>query len=166
VAWSGRRTYASKNGDVFEGSFAGGKPDGVGIYRFASDRYEGEMVRASCRAGDAISPRAAIASRRRSWTASPGHRRYHFSNGDRYEGEITGGALSGQGAYYYGSGMKYEGDMRLGQPEGKGTFWFLDGTRFEGAFESGLAKARGEIVRPDGTRTPAEIVDGNAKLLN
>ena len=76
-----------------------------------------------------------------------------------------GGALTGAGTYFYGSGMKYEGEMRLGSPRA-GTFWFLDGTRFEGAFESGLAKARGEIVRPDGTRTAAEIVDGNAKLLN
>ena len=28
------------------------------------------------------------------------------------------------------------------------------------------ARARGEMVRADGTRAPAEIVDGNAKLLN
>jgi hypothetical protein len=56
--------------------------------------------------------------------------------------------------------------MRAGQPQGKGVFWFLDGTRFEGAFENGLAHATGEIVRQDGTRSRAEIVDGNAKLLN
>jgi hypothetical protein len=62
--------------------------------------------------------------------------------------------------------MKYEGDMRLGQPEGRGAFWFLDGTRFEGVFEGGLARARGELVRQDGARLPAEIVDGNAKLIN
>jgi hypothetical protein len=62
--------------------------------------------------------------------------------------------------------MKYEGEIRLGQPQGKGVFWFLDGTRFEGDFENGLAHASGEIVRQDGTRQPAEIVDGNAKLLN
>ena len=53
-----------------------------------------------------------------------------------------------------------------GQPQGKGVFWFLDGTRFEGMFENGLARARGEIVKQDGSRSPAEIVDGNAKLLN
>ena len=53
----------------------------------------------------------------------------------------------------------------LAQAQGKGTFWFTDGTRFEGEFENGLARARGEIVKQDGTRVPAEIVDGNAKLL-
>ena len=42
----------------------------------------------------------------------------------------------------------------------------MDGSRFEGTFENGLAKAKGDIVRSDGTRAPAEIVDGNAKLLN
>ena len=56
--------------------------------------------------------------------------------------------------------------MVLGQPQGKGVFWFQDGTRFEGTFEGGLARARGEIVKQDGSRVPAEIVDGNAKLLN
>jgi hypothetical protein len=56
--------------------------------------------------------------------------------------------------------------MLLGQPQGKGVFWFQDGTRFEGVFEGGLARARGEIVKQDGSRVPAEIVDGNAKLLN
>jgi hypothetical protein len=62
--------------------------------------------------------------------------------------------------------MKYEGEMRAGQPQGKGTFWFLDGTRFEGTFEGGLVHARGEIVKPDGARAAAEIVDGNAKIVN
>ena len=56
--------------------------------------------------------------------------------------------------------------MRQGQPQGKGVFWFADGSRFEGTFESGLARAKGEIVRADGTRARAEIVDGNAKLVD
>jgi uncharacterized caspase-like protein len=164
----GRGTYTSKNGDVFEGSFANGKPNGVGVYRFASgDRYEGEMDqgrlqgrgRYFAKSGDRIE--AAFVDGK-----AQGIGVYSFSNGDRYEGEILGGALSGQGAYYYKSGLKYEGEVRQGQPQGKGTFWFLDGSRFEGVFENGLARARGEIVRQDGTRSPAEIVDGNARLLN
>jgi hypothetical protein len=164
----GRGTYASKNGDVFEGSFENGKPQGVGVYRFASgDRYEGEMDagrlqgrgRYYSKNGDRVE--AGFADGK-----PQGKGVYHFSNGDRYEGDIRGGELTGQGVYYYKTGMKYEGDVRLGQPQGKGTFWFLDGTRFEGDFEGGLARARGEMVKPDGSRVPAEIVDGNAKLLN
>lgn len=164
----GRGTYTAKNGDVFEGSFANGKPHGVGVYRFASgDRYEGEMVEGRLqgrgryvnKAGDRIEAPFADGK-------PHGRGIYHFANGDRYEGEIIDGALSGQGVYFYSSGLKYEGEMRQGQPQGKGVFWFLDGSRFEGMFENGLARARGEIVRPDGTRAPAEIVDGNARLLN
>jgi uncharacterized caspase-like protein len=164
----GRGTYTSKNGDVFEGSFANGKPHGVGIYRFASgDRYEGEMDqgrlqgrgRYVAKSGDRIEA-PFVAGK------AQGIGTYLFSNGDRYEGEIIGGALSGQGTYYYKSGLKYEGEMRQGLPQGKGVFWFLDGSRFEGMFENGLAHARGEIVRPEGVRAPAEIVDGNARLLN
>ncbi len=165
---AGRGTYASKNGDVFDGSFAGGKPNGVGVYRFASgDRYEGEMDqgrlqgrgRYFAKSGDRIEAPFIDGK-------AQGIGTYHFSNGDRYEGEIIGGALTGQGVYYYKSGLKYEGEVRGGQPQGKGVFWFQDGSRFEGLFENGLARARGEIVRPDGTRSPAEILDGNARLLN
>ncbi|HET6264322.1 MAG TPA: caspase family protein [Usitatibacter sp.] len=164
----GRGTYTSKNGDVFEGSFSGGKPHGVGVYRFASgDRYEGEMDtgrlqgrgRYVAKGGDIIE--APFLDGR-----AQGIGVYRFSNGDRYEGEILAGALSGQGVYHYRSGLKYEGEVRNGSPQGKGVFWFQDGSRFEGVFENGLSRARGEIVRQDGTRAPAEIVDGNAKLLN
>ena len=164
----GRGTYSSKNGDVFEGSFASGKPQGVGVYRFASgDRYEGEMDqgrlqgrgRYIAKSGDRIESTFLDGK-------AQGLGTYTFSNGDRYEGEIIGGALTGQGVYYYKSGLKYEGEVRGGQPQGKGVFWFQDGSRFEGQFDNGLARARGEIVRPDGARSPAEIVDGNAKLLN
>jgi hypothetical protein len=164
---SGRGSYTSKNGDVFDGSFQNGKPHGVGVYRFASgDRYEGEMQagnmqgtgRYVARNGDRVE--GPFAGGR-----PHGKGVYHFSNGDRYEGDIQAGALTGQGAYFYSSGMKYEGELRLGQPQGKGVFWFSDGTRFEGVFENGLAHARGEIVKQDGSRVPAEIVDGNARLL-
>ncbi|MGZ5061605.1 MAG: caspase family protein [Usitatibacter sp.] len=164
---AGRGSYASKNGDVFDGSFENGKPHGVGVYRFASgDRYEGEMDagrlqgrgRYYSKNGDRVEGTFVDGK-------PQGKGVYHFSNGDRYEGEIQGGALTGQGVYFYGNGMKYEGEVRLGQPQGKGVFWFLDGTRFEGTFEGGLARAKGEIVKQDGTRAPAEIVDGNARLL-
>lgn len=164
----GRGTYATKNGDIFEGSFANGKPHGVGVYRFASgDRYEGEMDqgrlqgrgRYIAKSGDRIE--APFVDGKAQGIGS-----YQFANGDRYDGEIISGALTGQGVYLYKSGLKYEGEVREGQPQGKGVFWFQDGSRFEGTFENGLAKARGEIVRGDGSRAAAEIIDGNAKLLN
>jgi hypothetical protein len=164
----GRGTYATKGGDVFDGSFAGGKPHGVGVYRFANgDRYEGEMDQGR------LQGRGRYISKTGERIEAPfvdgkaqGIGTYVFSNGDRYEGEISGGVLSGQGVYHYKSGLRYEGQVRQGQPQGKGTFWFEDGSRFEGTFENGLAHAKGEMVRQDGQRAPAEIVDGNAKLLN
>lgn len=164
----GRGAYTTKSGDTFEGSFANGKPNGVGVYRFATgDRYEGEM------AAGVMQGRGRYYTKSGDRVEAPfvdgkpqGKGTYYFSNADRYEGDITVGELTGKGSYFYASGAKYEGDVRRGQPEGKGTFWFLDGTRFEGAFEGGLARAHGEIVKQDGTRVAAEIVDGNARLLN
>jgi len=165
---SGRGTYTSKNGDIFEGSFQNGKPHGVGVYRFASgDRYEGDMRDGTMQGkGRYVSKNGDRVEGPFANGRPQGKGTYYFSNGDRYEGELQAGALTGQGSYFYSTGMKYEGEMRLGQPQGKGTFWFLDGTRFEGDFESGLARAKGEIVKQDGARVPAEIVDGNARLLS
>jgi uncharacterized caspase-like protein len=165
---AGRGTYSTKGGDMFEGSFSSGKPHGVGVYRFANgDRYEGEMDQGRLQGkGRYLSKGGERIEAPFLDGKAQGIGTYVFANGDRYEGEISGGVLSGQGVYHYKSGMRYEGEVRQGQPQGKGVFWFLDGSRFEGSFENGLAKARGDIVRPDGTRAPAEIVDGNAKLLN
>ena len=165
---AGRGTYTTQSGDTFEGSFAEGKPHGVGVYRFANgDRYEGEMNQGRLQGKGRYISKAGerIEAPFRDGKAQ-GIGTYLFANGDRYEGEIANGILSGQGVYHYKSGMRYEGEVRQGQPEGKGIFWFADGSRFEGTFENGLARAKGEIIRPDGTRAPAEIVDGNAKLLN
>jgi uncharacterized caspase-like protein len=165
---AGRGTYSTKGGDTFEGSFSSGKPHGVGVYRFANgDRYEGEMDQGRLQGkGRYLSKGGERIEAPFVDGKAQGIGTYVFANGDRYEGEISSGVLSGQGVYHYKSGMRYEGEVRQGQPQGKGVFWFLDGSRFEGTFENGLAKARGDIVRPDGTRAPAEIVDGNAKLLN
>ena len=164
----GRGTYVTKSGDVIEGSFANGKPHGVGLYRFASgDRYEGEIDQGRLQGRGRYYTKAGDRFEAPFIDGKPqGRGVYFFANGDRYEGDIQAGALTGQGTYFYGSGMKYEGEVRLGQPQGKGVFWFLDGTRFEGTFEGGLARAHGEIVKQDGARVPAEIVDGNAKILN
>jgi len=164
----GRGSYVGKNGDVFDGSFSNGKPHGVGVYRYASgDRYEGEMDmgrphgrgRYYLKSGDRFEAPFVDGK-------PHGKGIYHFASGDRYEGDIQAGALTGQGTYYHASGPKYEGELRLGQPQGKGVFWFQDGTRFEGTFEGGLARARGEIVKQDGSRVSAEIIDGNAKILD
>jgi hypothetical protein len=165
---AGRGAYATKSGDIFEGSFAGGKPHGVGVYRFANgDRYEGEMDQGRLQGkGRYISKGGERIEAPFQDGKAQGIGTYLFANGDRYEGEIASGVLSGQGVYHYKSGMRYEGEVRQGQPQGKGVFWFQDGSRFEGVFENGLARAKGEIVRADGGRAPAEIVDGNAKLLN
>jgi len=164
----GRGTYTTKGGDVFEGSFAAGKPNGVGVYRFASgDRYEGEMVQGKMQGKGLYYTKSGDRVQAPFVDGKPqGKGIYYFANGDRYEGDLEAGALTGQGAYFYAAGMKYEGEIRAGQPQGKGVFWFADGTRFEGVFENGLQHAAGEIVKQDGTRARAEIVDGNAKLLN
>ena len=74
----GRGSYASKNGDVFDGSFAAGKPQGVGV----------------------IDSPAEIATKAR-WTRAAGQGRYHSRNGDRVEAPFVDGKPQGKGVYNF-----------------------------------------------------------------
>ena len=166
-ALTGRGVYVTKSGDTLEGSFVNGSQQGTGTQRFASgDRYEGQIVnsRAQGKGRYVGSDGHSIEGEFVDGVAS-GQGVYVFPNGDRYEGEITQSELTGKGSYFYKTGEKYEGHLLKGQPQGDGKYWFADGSRFEGQFE-GLAHASGKWVKPDGTAQQAEIVNGQAKVVN
>ncbi len=45
----------------------------------------------------------------------------HYTDGGKYEGELTGGIKNGKGTYYALNGDKYEGEWRDDKADGKGT---------------------------------------------
>ncbi len=163
----GKGVFVSKGGDKIIGTFIDGKANGRASYIFANgDKYEGEMVQGK------MSGKGVYQSRNGDRTESTfvdgnanGKGTYFFANGDRYEGDIKNGALTGQGVYYYSNGLRAEGGYINGALKGKGAFYFNDGSWFEGVFEDGLKKATGTMIYKDGSKRAAEMVDGNARVI-
>ena len=166
-ALTGRGVYVTKLGDTLEGSFVNGSQQGTGTQRFASgDRYEGQIANSHAQGkGRYVGADGHSIDGEFADGVANGTGTYVFPNGDRYEGEISQSELTGKGSYFYKTGEKYEGQLLKGQPQGDGKYWFADGSRFEGQFE-GLAHATGKWVKPDGTAQQAEIVNGQAKVVN
>lgn len=66
-----------------------------------------------------------------------------FGNGDRYDGDWTGGKIEGKGVMSYGTGEKYKGDFFNSKLHGHGIYTLADGTTFEGEFEDGFRIVNG-----------------------
>ena len=165
----GRGTYVAKNGDVFEGSFADGKPHGMGVYRFASgDRYEGEMDQGRLQGrgtllrknGDRIEApfvdgKAAGARHLSFRQRRPLRRRDHRRRADR-AGRRTSTA----------PGLKYEGEVRRAAA-GQGRVLVPGRQPLRGQSSRTGSPAHGaRSSGPTAAAPAAEIVDGNARLLD
>ncbi len=56
----------------------------------------------------------------------------HFTNGDRYDGEMSEGNKSGVGTYTWDSGDSYEGQWKNDLMTGTGVFRYADGAVYDG----------------------------------
>ena len=110
---------ASK-GNVFEGEFQNGLPNGQGTYyhladnQFKGDRHQGEYKEGTYH----------------------GQGTYIHANGDRYQGEFKDGKKHGQGTYTHANGDRYQGEFKDDKKHGQGTYAKANGTRYEGIFEN------------------------------
>ncbi|MFC1498966.1 hypothetical protein ACFLS1_10935 [Verrucomicrobiota bacterium] len=68
-----------------------------------------------------------------------------FPNGDRYEGEFSGGFFNGWGIYYYSNGDRYEGDFKNDMKHGQGAFYSNNGDRYSGGYKNDMKNGRGSF---------------------
>ncbi|CAL6053979.1 Conserved_hypothetical protein [Hexamita inflata] len=66
-----------------------------------------------------------------------GSAQYDFKNGDKYNGNIKNGKISGVGTYTWNNGQKFEGNFKNGQINGKGTLTQINGTKISGQWNNG-----------------------------
>ena len=113
------------NGDVYEGQWKDGKPDGHGVYRYADDDvYVGE------------------------WRAGKKHGKGTLRNKVGtvlYEGEWKDGQYwTGKGTCTFKGGEVYVGDFQEGQEHGQGILRSQEGTvLYDGEWEKGLQHGQG-----------------------
>ena len=92
------------------------------------------------------------------------YRTIRYANGDRYEGEVMGGALHGRGTYTWMDGDRYQGEWRDGRRHGRGTYFWADGNVYEGDWRNGRRHGLGTYTWADGDRLQGRWRDGRRDL--
>ncbi len=116
------------SGDQYEGSFEGGKINGLGVIFFSNgDRYSGN------------------------WKDNfrQGGGRFTFQDGSEYFGDFVRNAMEGRGSMKYANGVFYEGDWVQNYPHGFGNMTFASGNRYEGNFVKGRIEGKGIMYYAD-----------------
>jgi radial spoke head protein 1 len=113
----GKATASYPNGDVYEGSFAGGVKSGKGSYTWSKGgSYTGEY-KANVRHG-----RGTMA----------------FPDKSQYVGDWANNKMNGRGCYTYRNGDKYVGELRNSLKHGNGTYIYAEnGTQYSGEWVAG-----------------------------
>ena len=77
-----------------------------------------------------------------------------YSNGDKYEGNISKGQKTGQGTYTWKNGAYYDGKWKKDDMNGRGTYFYSSkekGTSLSGSFKNGVTN--GKCIYPDSDYT-------------
>lgn len=100
--YEGNGSYLFENGDLYNGSWKKGIPNGYGVYEFVNgDVYKGNFTKG----------------------LMDGRGTYKYANGDKYIGEWKTGKMNGRGHFYWElagdlmTNAKYEGFFKDGQPK-------------------------------------------------
>ena len=132
---------------VYQGYFVNGKYHGNGTLKFDDVVYEGYFVNGEYHGNGTLKYDGHVIEGTFDEGGLTGRGTVKWSNGDIYEGELTGiGIAEGKGVLT-SSGTVYEGDFINNLPSGKGTLTYADGSVFEGDFVNG--KKHGRIVHQE-----------------
>tara|TARA_R110002072_G_scaffold32623_1_gene99316 strand:+ start:326 stop:763 length:438 start_codon:yes stop_codon:yes gene_type:complete len=100
--FEGNGSYLFENGDLFNGSWKKGLPNGYGVYEFTS----GDVYKGAWKDG-----------------LMQGRGTYTYNNGDKYIGNWKEGKMNGRGHFYWElagdlmNNAKYEGFFKDGVPK-------------------------------------------------
>lgn len=82
------------------------------------------------------------------------------SNGDKLEGTFKDGSLNGTGKAVWYNKNRYEGEWKDGYPNGKGTYTWADSKRYTGQWENGKQNGDGDFKFPNGNHYVGQMKDG------
>ena len=116
-------------GDVFEGEWRNGYPNGQGTFIATNGgKYVGEYK-----------------------DGQPnGQGTYTWADGDKYVGEHKNGKRNGQGTYTYANGGKYVGQYKDDQRHGQGTDSLSNGNKYVGEWKDDKKNGQGTYTFADG----------------
>jgi len=126
-------------------------------------RIERAAIEAQEKAQAASAKARAAALNARNGTA--GYAIKYYSDGARYEGQISYGQRHGFGIYYYASGSRYEGEYSQDIRGAYGTYLFHRGDKYEGHFADGQLSGYGVYSFANGIRHFGELFEGELNGL-
>ena len=133
----GRGTCTFAAGGVYEGAWAGGRPQGEGVLRRAGEEYTGAFN-----------------------SGQPeGRGRLVRVDGSVYTGAFRRGAPDGEGELVEVDGRRHAGTFRRGEKHGRGRVALGADAVFEGWYCRGKRDGRGVTTSPGGERLEARYVD-------
>ncbi|KAA6401525.1 MAG: putative 2-isopropylmalate synthase [Streblomastix strix] len=125
VPIEGEGIYESQLGDIYEGSFSRGVPNGFGILkRRNGDVYRGQWINGK-EEGDGV---------------------YIGSQGGMYKGEWKSGKWDGFGELRLTNGEIYIGQFQKGKKQGRGRMEFSDGSVYDGFWANNKRQGDGAAV--------------------
>jgi len=84
-----------------------------------------------------------------------------LKDGNRYEGELKGGLMHGQGKKIYPDGRTFEGEFNEGQTwNGTGVYTHQSGDIYEGELRAGKMHGKGKLTCLDGRTQEGEFREG------
>lgn len=153
----GKMTYV--NGAIYEGDWKKGQPEGKGKMVYVSgDIYEGEWKEGKHNGKGKITYANGGVYEGKWKNGKDSHGKMVYTNGDIYEGEWENNQPNGQGKMIYTNGNIYEGDWVKGESHGKGKMIYANGNIYEGEWFMGKFFGIGKMIYPNG-----EIFEGEWK---
>lgn len=164
-------------GDVYEGQWKDGQPEGRGVYTFADGRvYDSQWVGGKMHGAGRISYGYSneFDGEFRQGRAH-GHGTRLYADGDLFNGEYVHGKREGHGTYRFANGDTFEGEYVNDVREGAGVYTFVDGQVYEGlwmadVYKQGSGKRRDTTPRADampdldGRDTHRLLLQGNEEM--
>ena len=87
----------------------------------------------------------------------------HYSNGDKFMGDILNGKKHGRGIYTWANGSEYNGEWYDDRQQGHGSFTYTTGSKYVGEFARGMKHGLGTMMMIGGKRYSGEWEFGKYK---
>jgi hypothetical protein len=162
VNGKGKMVYS--NGNIYEGDFVSGKPEGHGTTNFANGSiYTGQFSNGRTDGQGVFKMKdGAIYSGQFSQGLYHGKGKYNFPDGGIYDGNWVNGIREGQGKMTFADGGIYDGSWVNGKREGQGTYTTKDGSYYSGEWKNNKANGIGkDYSKATNIRREGTYKDGN-----
>jgi len=156
--FTGNKTQADEDGNIYSGEFLNGKYHGHGKLIFNDGQvYEGAWASGKMHGKGKITwPEGDVYEGDFLYGDRHGQGSFSWASGAYYEGNYLNNNKHGQGKMIYSDGNVYEGNWLEGDRQGQGKLYFVSGAQYEGSWLNDNRHGQGRMTFDNG-----DIYQGN-----